>query len=121
MPPSASYSCGDNGSVTPTRENVSRFCPASQPISSVRPCPSGCSAPARNPASKSAGTSAAVTGPYATRPPSVPTSTSGSSQSSPRDPFRTTVTSTPRRAASADTAAATSSAPTERAEESLGT
>src|SRR5690606_6093394 len=53
--------------------------------------------------------------------PSTSTSTSGSSQYRPREPLRTISTETPRRAASSPMAAATRSAPTERAVVSDGT
>ena len=90
-------------------------------MSSVRPCPSGCDPPRKNPAANSPATSSTSTGPYAIRPAGVATSTSGSSQHIPRVPLRTTCTASPRAAASRTIAAATSSAPSERAVASIGT
>ena len=105
----------------PTRAKVSRDCPASQGISSVGPSPKRCSSAARNPASKRPGTSADCTGPYAWRTPPDSTSIIGSSQYKPREPLRTTVTVSPRLAASAAIASATPSEPMDSAIVSHGT
>ena len=60
-------------------------------------------------------TAAGVIGPKATRPSGVSTSTSGSSQTMPREPGRTSWMSTPSRRASDCSAAASSSAPSAQA------
>ncbi len=72
-------------------------------------------------ASNSDATSATPTGPNPSLPAAVCTSTSGSSQYAPREPLRTSSISMPRVVASARSAAATSSAPSEQALVSLGT
>ena len=79
-------------SITPQRAKVRRVCALSQGRSSVSPSDSG-------PPSNTCATAAGVIGPKATRPSGVSTSTSGSSQTMPRLPLRTSVRSTPRCAA----------------------
>src|SRR5579863_6868203 len=90
-------------------------------MASLGPRDSGCLPPLRKSASKSPGTSATFTGPYAVRPCAVATSTSGSSQYAPREPLRMSCSSSPRAVASRAIACATSPAPSERAPASRGT
>ena len=89
--------------------------------SSTSPKHDSCELPDKNPDLINSGIWSGETFAYPTRPAAVSTSTSGSSQSIPREPLRTTVTSRPALAACSEIACATSLAPIDSAAESRGT
>ena len=108
--------------MTPTRANIRRCWRASHGISSVGPWRSGWSPPVRKPGvEQRRDVARARPGRRRSGPSGVSTSTSGSSQSRPREPLRTIVTSSERSRAWMASDAATPSAPTERAAVSRGT